>query len=173
MLGQRAQQPERYYSPVHTAGVATIQIDLPGEDYLLFANVKIVLVQNNIDFLSDVAAKQEDALHSGLASAGTYHANIGASPKQKAQRIHDDRLTGPRLPGQHTEAGPQLNVELFDGGKVGDTEESEHGYVRNHIPQSSAFRSTQIDGPAWRSCKCSVHKWRGTEARIHTCCLTR
>ena len=61
VLGQRAQQPERYDSPVHTAGVATIQVDLPREDYLLFANVKIVLVQNNSDFLSDVAAKQEDA----------------------------------------------------------------------------------------------------------------
>ena len=131
VLGQRAQQPERYDSPVHTAGVAPIQVDLPRQNYLLFAGVNTVLIQSDIDFLRDVAAKQEDALHSGPTSTGTYHANIGAAPKQKSQRIHDDRLAGPSLPGQHTEAGRQLNVELFNGGEVGDAKESEHGYVRD------------------------------------------
>ena len=144
---QRAQQPERYDSPIHTAGVAAIQVDFPGEDYLLFANVKIVLVQNNIDSLSDVAAEQEDAFHPGLAGTGTHHADIGAPPKQKAQGINDDRLAGPSLAGEDAEPGSQFNVELFDGGEVGNTEESERGYVRNNITLSSAFRSNQNDGP--------------------------
>ena len=82
-LGQRAQQPERYDSPVHTAGVSPIQVDLPRQNYLLLANVNTVLIQSGIDFLSDVAAQQEDALHSGLTSTGTYHANIGAPPTSR------------------------------------------------------------------------------------------
>ena len=44
-------QLERCDSPVHPAGVAAIQVDLPGKDYLLFSGVKIVLLQNNVDSL--------------------------------------------------------------------------------------------------------------------------
>ena len=32
VLAQRAQQPERYDSPVHAAGIAAIQVDLPRQD---------------------------------------------------------------------------------------------------------------------------------------------
>ena len=113
-----------------------------GEDYLLFAKVNFVLIQSHCDFLRDVATEQEDALYSGLAGAGTHHANIGAPSEQQAQRIHDDRLAGPRLPGQHAKAGRQLNFELFYGGEVGDTKESEHRYVRN-----STFRATPLGLP--------------------------
>ena len=54
----------------------------------------------NVDFLSDIAVEQEDALHSGLACPGAYHAAVGAAPQEKAHRIQDDGLAGPSLPGQ-------------------------------------------------------------------------
>ena len=131
VFGQSTQQPERYDSPVHTARITTIDIDLAGENQLLFAIVNLVFTQSNTDFLHEIAVEQEDALYSGLAGPGSYHAAIGAPPQEKAQRIHDDGLTGPGFPGQHVKAGFQLHFKLLYGGEVGDTKKSEHGNVRN------------------------------------------
>ena len=39
---QGAQQPERYDSPVHTARVTPIQVDLASENYLFFATGNLV-----------------------------------------------------------------------------------------------------------------------------------
>ena len=131
VFGQGAQQPERYDSPVHTARITPIDIDLAGENQLLFVIVNLVLTQSNTDFVHEIAVEQEDALYSGLAGPGPYHAAIGARAQEKAQRIHDDGLTGPGFPGQHVKAGCQLHFKLLYGGEVGDTKKSEHGNFRN------------------------------------------
>ena len=148
VLAQRAQQPERYDSPIHTAGVAAIQVDFPGEDYLLFANVKIVLVQNNVD---PSERYRRQARRCPLPWPGGHrNAPCRASarpPSRRPRASNDDRLAGPSLAGEDAEPGSQFNVESFDGGEVGDTEKSKHGYISNHINPGNALVSTQMTVP--------------------------
>ena len=76
-------------------------------------------------------------------------------------------LPAPVSPVSTLKPGRQLYFELFYCGEVGDTKESEHGYVRNSTLPSSALWSTQIDGHILRSCKSSVQMWRAIELRFH------
>ena len=127
VLGQCAQQPERHNTAVHTARVASVQVDLTGEDDLFFAADNPISIQGGVHPLGKVPIEQEDTLHPGLPRPGPDHAAIGAASEEKDQRIHNDRLAGAGLPGQHVEAGRQLQFEPFYGGEVGDAKQSEHG----------------------------------------------
>ena len=61
-----------------------------------------------------------------LAGAGTDAAAGRPLAEQQRERIHQHRLAGAGLAGEHVEAGAELEGDVGDGGEVADAELGEH-----------------------------------------------
>jgi hypothetical protein len=62
-----------------------------------------------------------------IARPNQFRSRTG-TPEQ-CQRIYDDGFAGPRLSGQHIQAGPQVQGDIIEQGQAADAEERQHGPV--------------------------------------------
>ena len=69
----------------------------------------------------------ERAFDDGLACPGTDLPAGRALAQQQRQRVHQHRLPGTGLAGEHVEAGAEVEGDIGDGGEVADAELGEHG----------------------------------------------
>jgi hypothetical protein len=73
-----------------------------------------------------VAADGEFGGNRGLLGAGPHQARIGAPAEREAERVHQDRLAGPGLAGQHAQPRPERQAEPVDQHKIANGQAKQH-----------------------------------------------
>ena len=75
-----------------------------------------------------VAGRQlDDSLHERLVGAASHQGGVSALAEEQAQPGHDHGLARARLPGQHVEAGAQVQHGVMDDADPADPHLAEHG----------------------------------------------
>src|SRR5581483_7449577 len=77
----------------------------------------------------------EGAFDDGAGGAGPDHLGRRALAEQQRQRVHEQRLAGPRLAGEHVEAGRERQRDVGDDGEIADPQLGEH-YSRSRSERS-------------------------------------
>ena len=68
----------------------------------------------------------ENGLDCRLILTGPHELRRGPPPDQQADRPHQNGFPGAGFPGEHVQAGLELQLEPVDDGKIADGEEAEH-----------------------------------------------
>ncbi len=67
-----------------------------------------------------IVGSRKDGGRAGLFGAGADQAGLAAPAQRQTQGVQDDRLAGPRLAGQHGQAGLDVQIEHIDQDDVPD-----------------------------------------------------
>ena len=86
--------------------------------------VEVVRPQPRVDV--GLPAEVERRADLGALGAHAHDAGIAASAENETERVDEDRLAGPRLAGEHAEAGRKVDLELVDEDEVADGESAQH-----------------------------------------------
>ena len=68
--------------------------------------------------------------HLPLLGALADHAGVAAAAEREREGIEQDRLAGAGLPGEHRQAGCEIDIEPIDQDDVADRKPGQHGSPR-------------------------------------------
>ena len=118
-----AQLRERDRRAVDPRLAAAARIDRPSHQHAgLVGAVDRLRLQPG----DDIAARAKFRTDLGACRAFAHDVGVGAFAERQEQGVDQDRLAGAGLPGQHREAGREVEFERLDDDEVADCERQQH-----------------------------------------------
>ena len=121
-----AQQLHRYRLPVQIGARAAVGADDPAHGELAGGVQRLLL--EPLPQLARRLAELEGAADFSALAAVAHHLRAGTAAGEQLQRVHQDRLAGAGLAGEHREPGAQLELHGIDDGEVADLQVGQHDF---------------------------------------------
>ena len=131
----RPQQGETRGRVVDEGAAAPVGADDAAQQELAVA-VEIVLGQQGLDRIG--RRDGEDGGDAGPVAVTRHDSRGRARAERQPQRIQQDRLAGPGLPGEDRHACAEVDVEAVDQNVVADREAPKHLAASEHVAEDPA-----------------------------------
>jgi hypothetical protein len=125
-LDERGQVLARDRPPPGVGARAPVGEDPAGGDEALLPGGPELGDRFQLGVVEDAVGEVELGLDVGLLRAGPEVAGVAGRAEQEPDRLGEDRLPGPGLPGDRVQAGREREVGVADEDEVLDAEAAEH-----------------------------------------------
>ena len=120
--------------PVAAVGASLLEPPVAAEQQLVAVGLEVLLLEPGPHRGAEGEAGFDAAPFAAAAQQAGPLGALGAA-EQGIEGIEEDRLAGAGLAGEHTEAGPERELEAFDQGDVLEAQSGEHPRLRESFGQ--------------------------------------